>query len=95
MAGSRDQAARIIRTEAELAEPTPLRDAPSKPVAAEAPLDIPAADNATTSKPAPPPKSGKRRVVLVGVGLLLAIAAAVYGVNYYLVGRFLVSTDDA
>ncbi|MDB5549202.1 MAG: secretion protein HlyD [Tardiphaga sp.] len=95
MAGSRDQAARIIRTEAELAEPTPLRDAPSKPVAAEAPLDIPAVDNAATAKPAPPPKSGKRRVVLVGVGLLLAIAAAVYGVNYYLVGRFLVSTDDA
>jgi membrane fusion protein (multidrug efflux system) len=42
------------------------------------------------------PKSGKRKkMVLIGVGLLLALAAASYGVHYFLVGRFLVSTDDA
>ena len=34
-------------------------------------------------------------MVLMGVGLLLALAAASYGVHYFLVGRFLVSTDDA
>ena len=31
----------------------------------------------------------------MGVGLLLALAAAGYGVHYFLVGRFLISTDDA
>jgi len=41
------------------------------------------------------PKSGKRKLVLMGVGILLALAAAFYGVHYVLVGRFLVSTDDA
>ena len=41
------------------------------------------------------PKSGKRKRVLMGVGALLALAAAAYGVHYFLVGRFLVSTDDA
>ena len=44
---------------------------------------------------APPPKSGKRKFVLMGLGLLLAIAAASYGGYYTLIGRFYVSTDDA
>ena len=41
------------------------------------------------------PKSGKRKLVLMGIGALLALAAAAYGVHYVLVGRFYVSTDDA
>ena len=32
---------------------------------------------------------------MMGIGALLALAAAAYGVNYILVGRFYVSTDDA
>jgi membrane fusion protein (multidrug efflux system) len=32
---------------------------------------------------------------LIGIGSLLALAAAAYGVHYVLVGRFFVSTDDA
>jgi membrane fusion protein, multidrug efflux system len=40
-------------------------------------------------------KPGKRKLVLMGIGALLAVAAAAYGVNYALVGRFYVSTDDA
>jgi len=32
---------------------------------------------------------------LTGIGTLLALAAASYGVHYILVGRFYVSTDDA
>jgi membrane fusion protein (multidrug efflux system) len=31
----------------------------------------------------------------MGIGALLALAAVAYGVNYFLVGRFFVSTDDA
>jgi membrane fusion protein, multidrug efflux system len=41
------------------------------------------------------PKSGKRKLVLMSVAILLALAAASYGVHYFLVGRFMVSTDDA
>ena len=41
------------------------------------------------------PKSGKRKLVLMGIVALLALAAAGYGVHYFLVGRFYVATDDA
>jgi membrane fusion protein, multidrug efflux system len=41
------------------------------------------------------PKTAKRRIVLIGVGVLLALAAASYGAYYVVVGRFFVSTDDA
>jgi membrane fusion protein (multidrug efflux system) len=54
----------------------------------------PAAAPAATATPAAP-KSGKRKLVLMGLGAALALAAAGYGVHYFLVGRFFVSTDDA
>jgi membrane fusion protein (multidrug efflux system) len=63
------------------AEPSPAID---KPQAAPVPPSA-----------AAPAKPLRRRFVLMGVGLLLALAAAGYGVQYWLVGRFLVSTDDA
>jgi membrane fusion protein (multidrug efflux system) len=65
---------------------TPDRPAVDKPAAPAAPAA--AADPAV-------PKSGKRKLVLTGIVTLLALAAAAYGVHYFLVGRFLVSTDDA
>jgi membrane fusion protein (multidrug efflux system) len=41
-------------------------------------------------------KSGSRKkLVLMGIGALLALAAVSYGVHYFLVGRFFISTDDA
>ncbi|MGO8912606.1 MAG: HlyD family secretion protein [Bradyrhizobium sp.] len=61
----------------------PERPAIAKPAAPEAPA-VSAA-----------PKPGKRKFVLIGVGLLLAVAAASYGVHYVLIGRFHISTDDA
>jgi membrane fusion protein (multidrug efflux system) len=67
---------------------TPDRPAPDKP-ANEKPAATPAAAASAA------PKSGKRRLVLMGVATLLALAAASYGVHYILVGRFFVSTDDA
>ncbi|MCK1363874.1 HlyD family secretion protein [Bradyrhizobium sp. 62] len=60
---------------------TPVTD---KPAAAP---DAPAAAGA--------PKSGKRKFVMMGVGLVLALAAASYAGYYTLVGRFYVATDDA
>jgi membrane fusion protein (multidrug efflux system) len=64
-------------------------EAPVGP-AIEKPVAAPAAAPAATA-----PKSGKRKLILMGVGTLLALAAASYGVHYVLVGRFYVSTDDA
>ncbi|MEZ5817142.1 MAG: HlyD family secretion protein [Hyphomicrobiaceae bacterium] len=53
---------------------------------------------ATGVEGAPPPsarKSGKKKVVLGLVGLLVLMAAIGFGAHWWLVGRYLVSTDDA
>jgi len=74
---------------------------PKADVTTEAPLELPAAPAGAPAGekpqagPAAPPKSGKRKRVLAGVGLLLALAAAGYATHYFLVGRFMVSTDDS
>src|SRR5216683_3219089 len=89
MAAARDQAARILRPEPE-AEGSFARDASA------APVDQPAAPAAPAAAADPAaPRSGRRKLVLMGIVTLLALAAAAYGVHYFLVGRFFVSTDDA
>jgi len=109
MAAARDQAARILRAEPDAAEGAFARevslDSPRSPVSEETVTrrsETPG--NPATEKPAtaaPPaadaaaPKPGKRKRVMIGVGALLALAAASYGTYYVLVGRFHVSTDDA
>jgi membrane fusion protein (multidrug efflux system) len=114
MAGPRDQAARILRPEPDVAEsgqvqaasPIPtssppaeaFRARPSDDPSARRTAEAPATDRpavAPAVAPAAAPKSGRRRVLLMGVGLVLALAAAAYGVNYVLVGRFMIGTDDA
>ena len=93
---ARDPAAILAeQLRSQLAEETIARRAetPAGP-ATEKPVATPAAP-AAAAAPTEAPKSGKRKLVLTGVGILLALAAASYGVHYVLVGRFLVSTDDA
>src|SRR5450432_2581602 len=75
-----------------LSEETARRPAESERPAVDKPATAPTAPAATASAA---PKSGRRRLVLTGIVTLLALAAASYGVHYILVGRFLVSTDDA
>jgi membrane fusion protein (multidrug efflux system) len=108
---SRDQAARIVRSEPDQADgegsaeaTAVLADQLRSHAAEESrrrPGEAPAVD-----KPAPsaPParvapvaaaKPGKKRFILIGVLALLALAGAGYAVYYTLVGRFFVSTDDA
>jgi membrane fusion protein (multidrug efflux system) len=101
MAAARDQAARVLRSDADDAGPQPAREptadlAEQRRTAEEAkrrPTETPASSAA--DKPAAAAKPGKRRLVLMGVVALLALAAAGYGVHYFLVGRFFISTDDA
>jgi membrane fusion protein, multidrug efflux system len=79
---------------AQLPEETVARrpaEAPNNP-AIDKPSAAPATPAAAISAA---PKLGKRKLVLMGIGSLLALAAAAYGVHYVLVGRFYVSTDDA
>ena len=54
-----------------------------------APAEAPAAGTAAK------PKSNPRKFVLMGIGALLAVAVASYGAYYMLVGRFIITTDDA
>jgi membrane fusion protein (multidrug efflux system) len=108
MAAARDQAARVLRADEAEAQPardtSALADQRRTHVAEEGkrrPSETPAAP--AVDKPAAPetpakvaaPKSGKRRLVMMGIVALLALAAAAYAVHYVLVGRFFVSTDDA
>jgi membrane fusion protein, multidrug efflux system len=73
---------------------------------AETPIDQPTIEKPAIQRPAAPAapapaaasaaaKPGKRKLVLMGIVTLLALAAAGYGVHYVLIGRFYVSTDDA
>jgi membrane fusion protein, multidrug efflux system len=108
MAAARDQAARVLRPDPDSAggetagNPCPgqaesLRAPASDEVAhrpAAKPDEAPATEPGSPA-PSTPPKSGKRKFVLMGIVALLALAAAAYGIHYVLVGRFYVSTDDA
>jgi membrane fusion protein (multidrug efflux system) len=58
-------------------------------------IDEPAAAPDAAPVASAAPKSGKRKLVLMGIVTLLALAAASYGGYYVLAGRFYVSTDDA
>ena len=75
-----------------VAEETAVRRRPKRR-AARPPINPPRAPADRADAAAP--KSGKRKFVLMGVVALLALAAAGYGVYYFLVGRFYISTDDA
>ena len=106
MAAAREQAARIIRSGPEqdsVAAPVDQFGGASEETIARHPAETPVApsiEKPGVEKPAaavasPAPKSGKRKLVMMMIAALVAIAAVIYGVNYTLVGRFYVSTDDA
>jgi membrane fusion protein (multidrug efflux system) len=78
---------------AHLSDETARRPAEPDRRAIEKPAAAPVAPAVAAASATP--KSGRRRVIMMGIGVLLALAAAGYGIDYLLVGRFLVSTDDA
>nr|WP_254926122.1 HlyD family secretion protein [Bordetella genomosp. 11] len=47
------------------------------------------------SAPAPRPRSRSRRTILLGAGALAIAAALAWGAHWWLVGRYIESTDDA
>jgi len=91
MAAGRDQAARVVRDEAPAQPPAPQSPSPQpQPSAPAAPP--PQADAAPTQAHK---SGGGRRKILFGVAALVALGAIAYGVNYFLVGRYFMTTDDA
>ena len=110
MAAARDQAARIVRAEqgsagsdaareATAASAESIRDHLADETSRRA-TELP--DRTVTAMPvtsdkeaAPAAKVGRRNTVFFGALALLALAAGAYGVHWFLVGRFHVSTDDA
>ncbi len=108
MAAGRDQAARVLREQPnslpETAEGEAPRQAslesPRAPLVEEgkgAPVESPAHPVGRSAAVAhAAPKSGRRKkLVMTGMGALLALATAGYAVHYVMIGRFYVSTDDA
>ena len=106
MAAARDQAARIVRTELETAGSDASADiadsirAHLSDETARRTTEVP--DRPAVARPvapavvaAPAAKAGKRKMIFFGALAVLALAAASYGVHWFLVGRFHVSTDDA
>ena len=61
----------------------------------EAPVAVPAPANDVTGAPKTRRKGGLKRVFLAGAAIALLAATSWYGWDYWTVGRFLVSTDDA
>jgi membrane fusion protein (multidrug efflux system) len=91
---ARDASAALAeQLRAHLSEETVARRPAETPVGPA--IEKPAVEKPAAAPAATAPKSGTRKLVLMGVGTLLALAAASYGTYYVLVGRFYVSTDDA
>ncbi len=95
-AAARDATALADQLRTHLSDETARRhtETPAGPTVERPAVEKPAAAPAAAAASAAP-KSGKRRLVAIGIGALLALAAAAYGVDYVVTGRFHVSTDDA
>jgi membrane fusion protein (multidrug efflux system) len=92
MAVARDQTARIIRPGPQPQETSET----SKRLESRQPGPAAPAETAEPLAKEEVIKSGGRRKwVLIGVAVLLAVAALSYGSYYWLVGRFIITTDDA
>lgn len=94
-APARDQAARIVQSdetplsEAEPRGPRPVND-PSDRRTADAPaVDAPTSDAVANTK------SKIRKRIIVGAGAAIALALIYFVIHYMVVGRYMITTDDA
>ena len=107
MAAARDQVARVVRDgEADEALAPPRAEGVARPIdearpaapvtpAPQAPVTPQGAPQAAAQLADEEKPGGRRRVLLIGAIALALLAATAYGVNYFLVGRYRVTTDDA
>ena len=92
---ARDQVARVVHPEPDASETETSRPATIEQRArpAEQPADAPEA--APLADDAAKPKSPMRRRITIGVGAAAALAGIYFGYHYMVVGRYMVTTDDA
>jgi membrane fusion protein, multidrug efflux system len=86
--GSFDAPAAQVPTQDKAEAPAPMPGAPPSP-----PESAPAGSPPAAA--APPPKRLSRRKLAVGAALVLALGGSWFGYDWWTVGRFTVSTDDA
>lgn len=72
--------------------PLKLEEASPAPAEARAKPEAPSKESADAP---PPAKSGRRTKVLLAAGAVALAAALYFGLNWWFVGRYLVSTDNA
>lgn len=99
---ARDQVARVVHPEPDAAETDPSRAVPAAEIEQRArPGEQPATDMPAADGPdeavgqSAKPKSKSRKKVLVGLGAVAALAGIYFGYHYMVVGRYMVTTDDA
>ncbi len=85
MAGVRDHTARIVRADDRM---------PAPPDVLEKSEASPLHQAATPASP-PAAAGGRRRKFLAAIGVVALTGAGYFGINYYFVGQYMVSTDDA
>jgi len=99
---ARDQVARVVHPEPDASEMDASRAAPVAEMEQRArPAEQPATEAPTADGPgdavgqSAKPKSKTRKRVVVGVGAAAALAGIYFGYHYMVVGRYMVTTDDA
>ncbi len=99
---ARDQVARVVHPEPDASETDASRAASVAEIEQRArPAEQPATETPAADGPddavgqSSKPKSKTRRKVLVGVGAVAALAGIYFGYHYMVVGRYMVTTDDA
>jgi len=71
------------------------RPASTEASGAPRPVGAPPASEPSAAAPSTPAGGGRRRPLLIGVGVVALLAAGWFGGNWFVYGRFQVSTDDA
>ncbi|MGL4263725.1 MAG: HlyD family secretion protein [Afipia sp.] len=99
---ARDQVARVVHPEPEASDTDASRAVPALEVEQRSrPTEQPATEAPAADAPdnageqSEKPKSKTRKRVLVGVGAAAALAGIYFGYHYMVVGRYMVTTDDA
>ncbi|HEX7792662.1 MAG TPA: HlyD family secretion protein [Afipia sp.] len=99
---ARDQVARVVHPEPDASDMEASRAAPVAEIeqrarpAGQPATEAPAADGPDDAVgQSAKPKSKMRKRVLVGVGAAAALAGIYFGYHYMVIGRYMVTTDDA
>ena len=97
---ARDQVARVVHPGPDASDIEKLRAAPAAgPELRTRPVEQPVTEAPSSAPPAvteaAKQDTPRRKKIMIGVGALVALAAIYFGVHYMVVGRYMITTDDA